>query len=121
MINIFLDDERPAPMRFDGNPWHVTMDMEWIKEQLIKGRVNELSLDHDLGVCSRCQIKAASAGKDAGASCFHVGTGYDLAKWMAETGHWSKVRPICHSANPVGKRNILSTIDRYFPLTLAED
>jgi hypothetical protein len=42
-------------------------------------------------------------------------TGYDLVKWMAETGCWPKRKPICHSSNPVGRANIVAMIERYFP------
>jgi hypothetical protein len=46
--------------------------------------------------------------------CEHVGTGYDLCLWMAETGHWPHEKPDVHSANPVGAKRMRGVIDRYF-------
>jgi len=59
---------------------------------LIKlNKFDEISLDHDLGT-----------GK----------TGYDLAKWLTVNKKWpEKVR--VHSANPVGKRNIIKEYEFY--------
>lgn len=88
-MKLWLDDIRPAP---EGWTWVKTADLA--KVHLANGLVVEASLDHDLG---------------PGA------TGYDLCKWMAETGHWPKLRPRVHSANPVGREAMEWTIYRYFP------
>lgn len=56
------------------------------------------SLDHDLGE--------------------YAGDGGDGAKftdWMAENGIFPELGIQIHSANPVGARTMLSTIDRYGP------
>jgi len=97
-----MDDIRHGPdvgslQEYDLKDW-----MDWIivrsvdntKRLLELGLVNKLSLDHDMSSES---------------------TGYDLAKWMAEFGHWPKGEIWVHSANPVGRDNIVATIKRYHP------
>lgn len=88
-MNLWLDDERPAP---EGWAWY--LDIGLAKTALFAGLVDKMSLDHDLG-----------EGKL---------TGYDLVKWCAETGHWSRSKPTVHSMNPVGAADMRSTIDRYW-------
>jgi hypothetical protein len=87
-MKLWLDDIRPAP---DG--WvHVKTATD--AYELIKtGVVEVASLDHDLG---------------------EAHTGYDLCKWMAESGIWPKTKPRVHSANPVGREAMEWTIHRYF-------
>lgn len=58
-----------------------------------------LDLDHDLG-------DYAGDGGD----------GYELVKWLVETGrNTDNYRVYCHSMNPVGATNILKMRDRYWP------
>lgn len=58
-----------------------------------------LDLDHDLGIY-------AGDGGD----------GYELVKWLVETGrNTDNYRVYCHSMNPVGATNILKMKDRYWP------
>lgn len=99
-----MDDVRPGP--FDNGLAGYSADvsdwMDWItvrgvdnvKQLLEMGLVNKLSLDHDMG------------GQD---------TGYDLVKWMAEHNIWPKGQIWVHSANPVGRDNMIGTINRYHP------
>ena len=95
MIKLWLDDIRPAPA---GWTWVKTVNAA---AQLLavghfdKSRaIVEASLDHDLGE--------------------NEPTGYDLVKWMAETGFWPETKPRVHSANPPGAENMRATIDRYW-------
>jgi hypothetical protein len=41
-------------------------------------------------------------------------SGYDLVKWMGETGNWPRQKPLVHSMNPVGAAAMRTYIDRYW-------
>lgn len=94
-MKVWLDDVRDAP---DG--WvHVRTPEEAI-ELLRSGKVEEISLDHDLGLASDEAER----------------TGYDVLRWLEEavaTGAWTFPLPEIriHSANPVGKRRMEHAID----------
>ena len=97
-INIYLDDLRPAPKGF--------VLVKTVKECQIlmmnnKGKINILSLDHDLG-----------KGK----------TGYDLVKWLVfyngKEGYGENLFPnkiYLHTANPVGRENMYRLLEHYKP------
>jgi len=97
-MKLWLDDIREPPI---GWTWAKTA--EEAKWYLKSGQVEEASLDHDLDW-------QATVGLDKLEE-----TGYDLVKWMCETGNWPKKKPEVHSMNPVGRENMIKTIDRYFP------
>ena len=82
---------------FPAYDWMTVRSIESVKYLLSQRIVNKLSLDHDMG--------------DIGDS----GTGYDLVKWMAETNTWPDGQIWVHSANPVGAKNMVGTINRYHP------
>lgn len=89
-LRVWLDDERLMPEGFD---IHVKTSKEAI-EIIRKGGVYLISLDHDLG--------------DGG------GTGYEVAKYIEEKSFNGAILPMevrVHSANPVGRKNILMCID----------
>lgn len=110
-MNLWLDDVRPAPIG-----WLHVKNITDAKLHLEAGHVERASLDHDLGACEPCMdLWRARAWADAMPHCSHVGTGYDLCVWMAETGHWPKEPPTVHSANPVGRDRMRGVIHRYFP------
>lgn len=112
LLNVWLDDEpekRKCPKGFI----HVD-NIDDIRDMLRNNEVDQLSLDHDLGVCSSCAIAFAKVGKDPGASCRHVPTGYDLVTWMEITDCWPRQKPIVHSRNPVGRERMQLVIDRSF-------
>lgn len=115
-ISLWLDDHRPAPYG-----WVGVTTLAAAKLSLETGRVDRASLDHDLGACETCMD-----GRDVKEwleahnfqtmpHCEHVGTGYDLCVWMAETGHWPTQKPAVHSANPVGRHRMNGVISKYFP------
>lgn len=95
-MKIWLDDVRPAP-----EGW------EWIKlaeeavEILGEGRVEDISLDHDLG-------------DDYDPDYQIYNTGYDVAKWIEQrTAHdynYFPPRIFVHSDNPVGRANMWAAI-----------
>jgi len=99
-MKVWLDDCRfPNPL----TGWDI-----WVKTakeaiNLLKsGKVEVISLDHDLG-----DEKI-------------TGTGYDVAKYIEEGAFHGTVPPllwVIHSANPVGRMNMglaLSNADRYW-------
>jgi hypothetical protein len=115
-VYLWLDDYRPPP---DG--WVGVTTVVDAKRSLETGRVIRASLDHDLGACETCM-----AGMDVDEwldahsfrtmpHCKHVGTGYDLCVWMAETGNWPTEKPTVHSANRVGRNRMKGIIAKYFP------
>lgn len=97
VVKLWLDDERPAPR---GWYWATTVDEAL--DVLMSCYVQELSLDHDLGM---------GFGKE----------GVDLVKaiiWFQEVcsvNIWPEQRPTIHSMNPVGRSNMEADIDRYGP------
>lgn len=115
-MKLWLDDVRRAP---EGWEWAKTVaDAKRFLEIDI---VDECSLDHDLGACAACMdgktdeewFTLVGQGQ-AMPHCDHVGTGYDLCLWMAETGHWPPLPPKVHSLNPVGAARMRGVITRYW-------
>lgn len=94
-VKVWLDDEREAP-----RGWYHALTAPEAMGVLQSCYVTHLSLDHDLG---------------------HTFTGYDLVKWLAEyreamgLNFWPFNKPTIHSANPVGRENMQSVINRYGP------
>ena len=115
MIKLYLDDIRTCP---DG--WTLARSVAEAKALLLTGDVSHASLDHDLGhgCAGGCWDDSGDVVVqlcNAGCACGCHATGYDLVKWMAETSMWPLHKPLVHSANPVGRANMLAVIDRYFP------
>lgn len=118
-MNLWLDDVRdPREHGAIGFVWVKTV--EEAKRVMETGTVQRASLDHDLGACPVCLDGRTEAewleghGYQSMPNCAHFGTGYDLCKWMAETGHWPQCPPSVHSANPVGRERMCGFIARYF-------
>jgi hypothetical protein len=115
VINMYLDDERPAP---DG--WVLAKTVDEAKALLLQGVVQQASLDHDLGACSDCMGERtpedwlAETKYTQRPNCEHFGTGYTLVCWMEETGNWPKERPAVHSANPAGRAKMQAAINRHW-------
>ena len=86
---------------------------------LAGGDVDEASLDHDLGACESCMgglttqewLERHDYNMPV---CEHVGTGYTLCCWMADTGHWPKRAPVVHSMNHQGAEQMREVIRRTF-------
>lgn len=90
-MKLWHDDVRAAP---DG--WARAVTNADAKEFLTTRDVEEISLDHDLGATeeqiARLGYAAAGQGEE---------TGYDLVRWMIDTGTVPKYVTI-HSWNPIG-------------------
>jgi hypothetical protein len=89
-MKVWLDDVRVAPRGWT----HVRTPEEAI-ELLRSGEVDEISLDHDLGLTTPESER----------------TGYDVLAWLEEAigfGTWEHPVPVIHvhSANPVGWRRM---------------
>lgn len=88
-MKIYLDDERETPAG-----WHRVYWPEEAIELLKTGKVEEISLDHDLGDDEH-------------------GTGYDVVLWIEEAVYTSDFKaPIIkvHSANPSAREKMESGI-----------
>lgn len=117
LLDVYLDDVRHPPFG-----WYLVTSIAEVKALLTKHRVRRLSLDHDLGACDRCireyydTLQRGDTHKWEGCMphCSHVGTGYDLVRWMEETGKWPAVRPVVHSMNPDGRRRMEQAIARRY-------
>lgn len=110
-INLWLDDERPAP-----EGWVHAKTAGEARHHLLFDDVQTMSLDHDLGTCgpTRCPLD----DEDYHVSRLHncaCATGYDLLVWMAGHDTWPRKKPSVHSQNPVGAFAMRQIIDRYFP------
>jgi len=99
IINLWLDDLRPAP---DGFIWVETVSQLIYKLDELKEldqEINIMSLDHDLGE--------------------NEPTGYDFVKYLVEVGNYEPSyypRQIyLHTANPVGRENMYQLLMRYKP------
>lgn len=115
MNKLWLDDFRPAP---SGWIWVKTVDEA--KQYLLAGDIEDASLDHDLGACTKC-LNGRSA-KDwliehnytQMPNCEHMGTWYTLVCWMEENDIWPKNKPTVHSSNPVGRKKMQVAIDKRY-------
>lgn len=88
-MNVYLDDERQTPEGWVRVYW----PNEAI-ELLATGRVERISLDHDLGDDTR-------------------GTGYDVVLWIEEMVATSGFRPpviLVHSANSSAREKMLAGV-----------
>lgn len=97
---LWLDDERPAP-----EGWYWAHTSEEAISYLQVYTVQDMSLDHDLGVCLKCKLTKQQ--------CHH--DGYYVLKQIAEHNLWPRNKPKVHSMNPIGRERMESFIERYFP------
>lgn len=89
-IQVWLDDERPAPEGWTAVRWPQEA-IDWLRTQ----RVTHISLDHDLGDDAR-------------------GTGYDVIVWIEAEMRWSGFKPpqiTVHSANPAARVRMVAGIE----------
>lgn len=114
-MKLWLDDLRIAP---EGWSWAKTVDEAMGIARVFV--VDEMSLDHDLGLmspCGSCQNGGCSRYFNGCLCPCHTQlqpTGYDFVKWMCETGRWPVIKPRVHSMNPVGRDNMQALIERYW-------
>ena len=118
-MKLWLDDIRPAP-----EGWTWAKNIKQAINLLQRNKVEEASLDHDLGACDACMklFETVDANEWLKKSkftsmphCPHVGTGHQLVLWMQMNNIWPKKKPNVHSMNPVGHQRMVEDINRYFP------
>lgn len=116
-IKVWLDDSRPAP---DG--WKHATNVEQAQTNLLRGNVDEMSLDHDLDnpVCANCDFKCGH--RDGGqcannCACHSNGdrTGLDLLNWMVYWHIWPKKKPVVHSTAGQHAEEMKDIIEKNFP------
>lgn len=96
-MNVWMDDVRDPEYHewiVDPIRWTVVRTAQEAWDLLKTGKVEYLSLDHDMGE--------------------NQFTGYALLCWMEEHNVWSKHKPIVHSMNPVGAMRMRQVIERKF-------
>ena len=115
-IKIWLDDFRPAPVG-----WTRALNVEAAKILMLQGGVDDISLDYDLDSpeCHKCQNRCGFIDQKPcqyNCKCHDNGneTGLDLVLWMARQKIWPIHRPVVHSMNPSGAKEIEKVINNYF-------
>lgn len=100
-FNIYLDDIRIGPkapmsdnVKTDWANWVICRHVDQVKSMLANGMVEDMSLDHDLGLENP--------------------SGYDLCKWMVEYKMYPKGDIYLHSSNPVGIKNMKELLENYW-------
>ena len=59
--------------------------------------------------------EAVSLDHDLGDFAYDGGDALKFVLWMAEHGIWPEDKPVVHSMNPVGRKNMEALIERYGP------
>ena len=101
-MRLWLDDIRPSPPGFDIRVKTAPDAIRFLKS----GKIDEVSLDHDLGEGDDPEVD--------------VGTGYDIAVWIEAKAHDGTLPRLVwnvHSANPVGRQKMeaaLQNADRFW-------
>ena len=112
-ISVFLDDLRIGPHNdFDNSKigwenWIIVRSVPVLKQLLILGIVENISIDHDLGMNSE-------TGKENE-------SGSDLVRWMIEKGHWPKGVITIHSQNLIKAQQMRDDISRFRPVEKETD
>ena len=107
MRKLYLDDIRVP--KTDG--WDIVRTYEDFVEWITKNGIpDEVSFDHDLAEINYDPSTFTETFK------YYEKTGYDAAKWLCEYC-WTNGLPIpkynVHSANPVGRDNILQLLKNF--------
>jgi hypothetical protein len=95
-MNVYFDDVRNPP----NDDWVLVREPAKLKELLLCGVIQNLSMDHDLGDYGSIENSDEEV------------TGYTLLNWMEETENLPKGRIFVHSSNPVGRMRMMVVIQR---------
>ena len=119
--NLFLDDVRnPNSFLKDIRTWVVVKDyVQFVNTIKEKGLPKFISFDHDLSF----EHYPLSEGREALSmpteipyDKYKYKTGYDCARWIIEYCENNKVSLPdyqVHSMNPIGKQNIIATLENF--------
>ncbi len=102
-MDLYVDDIREPP-----EGWTIARAVTEAKLLISTGRVRNLSLDHDMGVCEACKPLGPLNW------CPHVEDGTELINWMEETDNWPDEKPSVHSQNPVARQRMEAAIERHY-------
>jgi hypothetical protein len=111
---LYLDDIRNP--KTDG--WTIVRNYEdFINYIEVNGIPDEISFDHDLGDdVARDKVENGISKKKARLEKKETKSGYDCAKWLCNYC-WTNGLPIpswnVHSANPVGRDNIIQILKSF--------
>ena len=107
MKKLWLDDLRPAPDK----TWDVVKNYpEFVEYITNKGVPDFISFDHDLG--SEGYKSFITDKKKHILEEFDYPNGYDCVKFLVKYDYEIKGFD-CHSANPIGKANILNMLNNW--------
>lgn len=101
-MKIWLDDIRSPPSE------------DWVHVPSVNVAINLISFIPELGE----EFEEISLDHDLGDWAHDGGDAILLVDWMAEHEIWPTKGLTIHSGNPVGRDNMLRTIDRYSPYPL---
>lgn len=123
MRRLFLDDVRDINMiypNYDSKDWVIARNYHEFVNFIEKfGLPDFISFDHDLGFeHTRWYFENGGHGNppDPKETVFKEKTGYDAAKWLTEyclNNNLKLPDYKVHSANPVGKQNIISYLENF--------
>lgn len=120
MLSLYFDDVRPSPPG-----WLLARTVDSCIDQLIRNKIQRISLDHDMDVCPTCHGDVDAPGSvvrgqfatQSGilAPCVHNHTGMEVLVWMASTGVWPDIVWV-HSGNLEKADEMRAFIKQYKPI-----
>ena len=108
-----MDDNRPGPNNMEDcilygwEDWVIVRSAENVKKLLQMGLVNDLSLDHDMGINSKTSEENTN--------------GRQLVLWMINENKWPKGVITIHSQNLKRAQDMKDDIDRFRPVEKETD
>ncbi|MDE2425663.1 MAG: hypothetical protein KGO96_07135 [Elusimicrobia bacterium] len=114
MVNLWLDDIRPAPEGYI----HVKT-VEEAKEYFLKGPVDNMSFDNDLGIKDFKPCSSFCEDNRENTDCLNCivimnTEGYVLLDWIEANNLWPVNKPTVHSQNAVRTEYMRKVIDRHY-------
>lgn len=106
-IKLYLDDIRKCPVG-----WTLARTYDEAIKILKTGKVEEASLDHDLG--EQHYIAAVEEALGQQDVKYEGKTGYDVVLWMEENNVWPPRGVHVHSYNPVGAARMRTVIGKHY-------
>lgn len=103
-MKIYLDDLRRAPVG-----WTRVKTAEACIARLKTGRVEELSLDHDLA-----EEHYVEGSGYMSSPAYKEKTGMAVVEWMIANKVWPS-SIVLHTMNPIGRENMRLAIERHAP------